>query len=250
MIEIRNLTFTYPDGTVAFESVDLSIPPGSIFLVCGPNGSGKSSLLKAMAGLLKPQQGEITVTGCPDEGKKGKLKSPTFGLVFQNPEHQILGETVKEDVSLGLKYMGLPEQEIEKRVFEALEFCNLLHLAEKPCHLLSGGEKKRLSIASVLAMKPRVFLLDEPFANLDYPSTRSVLDCLIRLNREGHTLVVATHDLDVVAPYATALAILNNGRVACVSHRPEELFPGLEKYGVRPPCYALYGLRPAARIMS
>lgn len=246
MIEIKNLTLTYPDGTVALEEITLSIPLRSIFLICGPNGSGKSSLLKVLAGLLKPRKGEILV----DADFSINEKTQIFGLVFQNPEHQILGETVREDVALGLNYMGLSGDEIEKRVAEALEFCDLLHLSEKPCHLLSGGEKKRLSIASVLAMKPKIFLLDEPFSNLDYPSTRSVLDCLLKLHKKGHTLIVATHDLDLLAPYAEGLAILREGRLVCVTDNPEAIFPEVGKYGVRPPCYILYGLHPQAQATS
>jgi energy-coupling factor transporter ATP-binding protein EcfA2 len=161
-------------------------------------------------------------------------------MVFQDPDSQIVGETVKEDVAFGPENLGLPPKEIADRVDWALRVMGLKDLSEKPCYLLSGGEKRRLAIADVLAMRPEVILFDEPFSFLDYPGIREVLKHMVHLNREGHTLVVATHDVEKVIAHVNRIAIIHNGELKKAGS-PEELVVELPEFGIRPPCYALFG---------
>lgn len=163
-----------------------------------------------------------------------------MGMVFQDPESQIVGETTREDIAFGPENLGLSKREIDERVEWALRVMGLESLSEKPCYLLSGGEKRRLAIAGVLAMRPRVILFDEPFSFLDYPGIQEVLKRLNHLHREGHTLVVTTHDVEKVIAHVDRIAIIHEGALKVVGP-PEELTLKLSQFGIRPPCYALLG---------
>lgn len=239
MIEIRNLHYRYPDGTHALKEINLTIPEGEFLLICGPNGSGKTTLIRLIGSLLKPTTGSIHIKG-HDIFHPSKETRNLVGMVFQDPDSQIVGETVKEDVAFGPENMGLPVEEMMERVDWALNVMGLKDVSEKPCTLLSGGEKRRLAIAGVLAMKPRVFLFDEPFSFLDYPGIQEVLKRMIHLNREGHTLVVTTHDVEKVIAHVNRIAIINDGELK-LAGPPEELTTKLPIFGIRPPCYALLG---------
>lgn len=162
------------------------------------------------------------------------------GMVFQDSDSQIVGETVREDVAFGPENLGLSQEEADRRVEWALRVMRLEGLAEKPCYLLSGGEKKRLAIAGVLAMKPQIILFDEPFSHLDYPGIQEVLRRMLRLHHDGHTLVVTTHDVEKVIAHVDRMAILHEGNLEALGP-PDELLPKLPQFGVRPPCYALLG---------
>jgi energy-coupling factor transporter ATP-binding protein EcfA2 len=162
------------------------------------------------------------------------------GMVFQDPDSQIVGETVREDVAFGPENLGLPVEEIAERVDWALRVMGLKDLSEKPCYLLSGGEKRRLAVAGVLAMKPQVILFDEPFSFLDYPGIQEVLKHMVDLHRQGHTLVVTTHDIEKVIAHIDRIAVIHNGELK-VAGLPEELIMKLPQFGIRPPCYALLG---------
>ncbi len=239
MIRIRNLHYRYPDGTHALKDISLTISEGEFLLICGPNGSGKTTLIRLIGNLLKPTTGSIRING-PDPLRPSKQARTEVGMVFQDPDSQIVGETVKEDVAFGPENMGLPVEEVARRVDWALEVMGLKILSEKPCYLLSGGEKRRLAIAGVLAMKPQVILFDEPFSFLDYPGIQEVLKHMIRLNREGHTLVVTTHDVEKVIAHVNRIAIINDGELK-IAGPPEDLMTKLPTFGIRPPCYALLG---------
>jgi cobalt transport protein ATP-binding subunit len=241
MIEIRNLHHQYPDGTRALRGVNLTVRDGEFLLLCGPNGSGKTTLIRLISGLLQPTSGSVSINGLDQQGSR-KLLGTLVGMVFQDSDSQIVGETVREDVAFGPENMGLPREEIELRVNRALQVMDLEGLTEKPCYLLSGGEKRRVAIAGVLAMKPRVILFDEPFSHLDYPGVQEVLRHLIHLHREGHTLVVTTHDVEKVIAHADRLAIISRGELKAVGP-PEEIVADLSRFGIRPPCYALLGTR-------
>jgi biotin transport system ATP-binding protein len=239
MIEIKNLHHHYPDGTRALKGIDLAISKGEFLLICGPNGSGKTTLIRLISGLMKPTSGSIQVNGL-NPVRDSKEVRRLVGMVFQDPDSQIVGETVKEDVAFGPENLGLPPKEIADRVDWALRVMGLKDLSEKPCYLLSGGEKRRLAIAGVLAMRPEVILFDEPFSFLDYPGIREVLKHMVHLNREGHTLVVATHDVEKVIAHVNRIAIIHNGELKKAGP-PEELMEKLPEFGIRPPCYALFG---------
>ena len=239
MIEIQNLHHHYPDGTHALKGIDLSISDGEFLLICGPNGSGKTTLIRLISGLLKPTFGSVHVNGLNPLQDSREVRR-LVGMVFQDPDSQIVGETVKEDVAFGPENLGLPVEEITERVDWALRVMGLKDLSEKPCYLLSGGEKRRLAIAGVLAMKPQVILFDEPFSFLDYPGIQEVLKHMVHLHREGHTLVVTTHDIEKVIAHIDRIAIIHNGELK-VAGLPEELIMRLPQFGIRPPCYALLG---------
>jgi cobalt transport protein ATP-binding subunit len=239
MIEIKNLDHRYPDGTHALKGIDLSISDGEFLLICGPNGSGKTTLIRLMTGLLKPSAGSIHVNGLDPINASREVRR-LVGMVFQDPDSQIVGETVKEDIAFGPENLGLQNEEINERVDWALRVMGLKDLSEKSCYLLSGGEKRRLAIAGVLAMRPQVILFDEPFSFLDYPGICEVLKHMINLHREGHTLVVATHDVEKVVAHVDRIAVIHDGELK-IAGPPEELLMKLPQFGVRPPCYTLLG---------
>jgi cobalt transport protein ATP-binding subunit len=239
MIEIRNLHHHYPDGTRALKGINLNIPKGEFLLICGPNGSGKTTLIRLISGLLKPTAGSVHVNGL-DPIHDSKEVRHLVGMVFQDPDSQIVGETVKEDVAFGPENLGLPLTEITERVDWALQVMGLKDLSEKACYLLSGGEKRRLSIAGVLAMRPQVILFDEPFSFLDYPGIQEVLKHMVHLHHEGHTILVTTHDVEKVIAQVDRIAIIHGGELK-LAGPPEELLTKLLQFGIRPHCYALLG---------
>jgi len=239
MIEIQNLHHHYPDGTHALKGIDLTISAGEFLLICGPNGSGKTTLIRLISGLLKPTAGSIRVNGLETKHNSREIRR-LVGMVFQDADSQIVGETVREDVAFGPENLGLSADEQIERVRWAIQVMGLENISEKPCYLLSGGEKRRVSIAGVLAMKPQTILFDEPFSHLDYPGTREVLRYMVQLHREGHTLVVTTHDVEKVIAHVNRLAVIHNGHLKALGP-PEQLISELSRYGVRPPCYALSG---------
>ncbi len=239
MIQIRNLHHHYPDGTRALKGVDLTISDGEFLLICGPNGSGKTTLIRLICGLLKPTTGSIEVNRLDPVRDSRELRR-LVGMVFQDPDSQIVGETVREDVAFGPENLGLPVEEIAERVDWSLRVMGLKDLSEKPCYLLSGGEKRRLAIAGVLAMRPQVILFDEPFSFLDYPGIQEVLKHMVDLHREGHTLVVSTHDVEKVIAHVDRIAILNGGELK-MTGPSEEILSKLSQFGIRPPCYSLLG---------
>jgi biotin transport system ATP-binding protein len=239
MIRIQDLYLNYPDGTCALKGVGLHISRGEFLLICGPNGSGKTTLLRTMSGLLKPSSGSIHINGLDPIRNSREIRT-MMGIVFQDPDSQIVGETVREDVAFGPENLGLSQTEIDDRVHWALHKMGIENLAEKPCYLLSGGEKRRLAIAGVMAMKPQVILFDEPFANLDYQGIREILTFMIQWHQEGHTLIVTTHDVEKVSAHVDRIVVLQGGEIK-ISGNPEDLFKELSRFGVRPPCHVLLG---------
>ncbi len=237
MIRIQNLHHRYPDGTDALRGIDLTVSNGDFLLICGPNGSGKTTLLRIMGGLLEPSDGSVLINGF-DVLKESLKARQSVGMVFQDPECQIVGETVREDVAFGPENLGLSKEEIDQRVNGALHQMGLQALSDKPCDLLSGGEKRRLAIAGVMAMKPEILLFDEPFSYLDYPGVQEVLRDMLQLHREGHTLIVTTHDVEKVIAHVDRMAVLQAGELKALGS-PEQLVGELRRFGVRPPCYAL-----------
>jgi biotin transport system ATP-binding protein len=241
MIEIENLEHRYPDGVAALRGVSLTIADGEFIMICGPNGSGKTTLIRHINGLLLPSAGVVRVNGLDTVSRNREVRKEV-GMVFQDADSQIVGETVEEDVAFGPENMGLSPAEVSERTASALKAVGLQHLADKSCHLLSGGERRRLAIAGVLAMRPRIILLDEPFANLDYAGVRQTLQQLVNLHREGHTLLVTTHDVEKLIAHADRIIVMQEGELKA-SGAPETVLGDLPSYGIRPPCYALLGGR-------
>jgi len=239
IIETENLYHRFADGTVALDDITLRFKKGEFTVIAGGNGSGKTTLLRHFNGLLLPGSGSVTVDGLAVEKDPSKARQKV-GMVFQDADSQIVGETVYDDVAFGPENLGLTRPEIDRRVAQALAVVGLDGQEDKRPHLLSGGEKRRLAIAGVLAMEPGVLLMDEPFSNLDYPATCRVLEQILELHRNGHTVIITTHDLEKVVAYAQRLVVLAAGRVV-KDGLPQNIVAGIERFGVRPPCSVQLG---------
>ncbi len=239
MITIENLVHCFPDGTLGIDGITLNIKEGDFVIIAGQNGSGKTTLLRHLNGLLLPTEGTVHVAGVcvPDNLIKARQ---IVGMSFQDADSQIVGETVYDDVAFGPENLCLPVNEISKRVTRALKTVGLTDLSNKRPHLLSGGEKRRLAIAGILAMEPSVLVFDEPFTSLDYSGVRQVLSQIVDLHRSGHTILVTTHDLEKVIFHADRLILMNNGKVVR-DGTPETVIPDTEKFGIRMPCQARQG---------
>jgi biotin transport system ATP-binding protein len=233
LLEIRNLCFRFPDGTLALDAMNLVIESGDFLVIAGPNGSGKTVLARHLNGLYRPTSGTILLDGSPVKAHDKGLRR-RVGLVFQDADSQIVGHTVELDTAFGPVNLGLPEEEVQRRVDFSLAVVGLQEHRGKEPHSLSGGEKRRLALAGVLAMNPDILMLDEPFANLDYPGTVAVLRCLLSLHKKGHTIVLITHDVGKVLAHATGLVIMDRGRNVFAG-LPDAGLDLLERYGVRRP---------------
>lgn len=237
------------DGHEALRGVCLRIRAGEAVALVGANGSGKTTLLKALAGLLSPAGGQVLLAGRPS----GELPEPDrfrfLGLVLQNPDDQLFAPTVAEDVAFGPANLDLPAPEVEARVAAALEEVGASALGDRPIHRLSHGEKRRAAIAGVLAMRPRLLLLDEPTAGLDPAGVQQVLGVLDRLRAEGLALLVATHRLDLLPDLAARACVLREGRVLADGSVPEILsrVELLREAGLQGPLGAAESRRRAAR---
>ncbi len=209
VIDVRDLSFVYPDGTYGLRKVSLTVHAGESVAVVGPNGAGKSTLLLHLNGVLR---GNSTVEICGMPVKDGNLKEirRRVGLVFQDPDDQLFSLTVFEDVGFGPLNMGCGEAEVRERVSRALEWVGMKGYEKRSPHHLSIGEKKRIAIATVLALDPEVLALDEPTSNLDPRSKWSLVALLKRL---PVTKVIATHDLDVVRALCQRVVVLDRGEV-------------------------------------
>ena len=208
--------------SLALTDISFEIEKGSFTIVAGANGSGKSVLMNLISGLMKPSEGKITV-------------SSKVGLVFQEASTQILGDTPREDVAVGLKNLKTPKKEIPALVENALKKVNLLSKADFPAEFLSGGEKRRLAVASILAMNREIIIFDEPYANLDYPAVVDVNKLLAQLKAEGKTVILLTHELEKSLGLADHFLILQKGRLV-FDGKPEDAlkFP-LEDWSIRNP---------------
>jgi len=231
LIEINNLSHRFADGTFALQDISLSVQTGTLVVIAGCNGSGKTTLLKHVNGLIAPQTGTVKVAGV-DVGRHPEKARRAAGMVFQDADSQIVGETVFADVAFGPENMKLSRPEIERCVKEALSAVGLSDFTEHQPHLLSGGEKRRLSIAGVLAMQPKIIMFDEPFSNLDYPGVQQVQHQMLRLKQSGHTLLVTTHELEKILNIADRLIILSQGNIVA-DGLPEVVNRQVEQYGVR-----------------
>ena len=212
VIEVEGLTHRYPNGVVALEGVDLTVRRGEFLAVLGQNGSGKTTLVKLFDGLLKPTAGTVKVG--ENENQGSDQAGEAVGYVFQNPDHQIFSDTVSEEVAFGPKVRHLDEQEIGERVREALAAVGLEgHGGEDPSGL-TRGERQRVAVASVLAVRPEVLILDEPTTGLDYDGQRAMMDLLKCLNEAGSTIIVVTQIMWVVAEYAHRAVVMRDGGIS------------------------------------
>lgn len=210
IVSARQLEYRYPDGTAALRGLSFEIRHGEAVAVIGPNGAGKSTLLLHLNGLLTPSAGEVRIGDLPvTRGTLAEIRR-SVGFVFQDPDDQLFMPTVHDDVAFGPVNMGLPEEEVERRVRDALERVGAAQLAARPPYRLSGGEKRAVAIAGVLAMSPAVLVMDEPSAGLDPASRRRLIGLLGEFD---HTRIIATHDLDLVLEVCTRVLVVAEGRL-------------------------------------
>ena len=223
IIETKEITYEYPDGTKALEKVNFEAEEGKIVALLGPNGAGKSTLFLHFNGILRPSSGMVVIDGeNVNYDKKDLMRiRQKVGIVFQNPDDQLFAPTVLEDVAFGPMNIGLPEEEVESRVKEALFRVGMEGFEKKPPHHLSGGQKKRVAIAGILAMKPKIMVLDEPTSGLDPKGASQILRLLYQLNTEGMTIVISTHDVDLVPLYASKVYIISQGKIIKEGTAPE-----------------------------
>lgn len=225
IIEAKNITYLYPDGTKALDKINFSVEKGNIVSLLGKNGAGKSTLFLHFNGIFEPESGEILVDNEKLKyDKKSLLKvRQKVGIVFQNPDDQLFAPTVEEDVAFGPLNIGLSQEETKKRVTDALKRVGMDGFEKKPPHHLSGGQKKRVAIAGILAMGPEIMVLDEPTSGLDPKGASKILKLLYELNNEGMTIIIATHDVDLVPIYSNKINIIRDGKII-KEGTPHEVF--------------------------
>lgn len=225
ILEVRDLCHRYPHLEAnALDRVNLKVYRGERVAVLGANGAGKSTFFKHLNGILRPLSGEVLIKGEKITKKNVKMCRETVGIVFQDPDDQVLAPSVEEDVAFGPINMGLSREEVEARVKEALKMVGLTGLEERAPHHLSGGQKKLVAIAGILAMRPEVIVLDEPTAGLDPLTSARVLELIMKMNRElGITLLLSTHNVDVVPYFAERILVLHHGKLEA-DGSPDEIF--------------------------
>jgi len=229
IIEAKNITYLYPDGTKALDNINFKVEKGQIVSLLGKNGAGKSTLFLHFNGIFEPESGEILV-----DGEKLKYDKKTLlkvrqkvGIVFQNPDDQLFAPTVEEDVAFGPLNIGLSQEETKKRVTDSLARVGMEGFEKKPPHHLSGGQKKRVAIAGILAMGPEIMVLDEPTSGLDPKGASNILKLLYELNNEGMTIIISTHDVDLVPLYSNKVNIIRDGQII-TEGTPHEVFDDVD----------------------
>lgn len=207
-VRYKNVSYKYSDGTEALRGVSFEITHGEKVALLGLNGSGKSTLLLLTDALLIPTEGEINIGGIPVTKKTAVEIRRSVGLVFQNPDDMLFMPTIYDDIAFGPRNMNLPDQEVDRRVKESLRSVGLDGIEKKVSFMLSGGQRRRAAIASVLSMEPNILVLDEPSANLDSKARRSLIDILKEF---PHTVILATHDIEMAYEVCTRGIVLENG---------------------------------------
>lgn len=229
MLKVEKINKIFSDGSEALRDVSFEVSPGEFVLVAGSNGSGKTVLMNLIAGLDKPSSGIIRVSG-------------EAGLVFQDADCQILGETPFEDVAFGVKNQGVKKTEISGKVLNALEQCGILHKKDAQARTLSGGEKRRLAVAGIIAMDRDLIIFDEPFANLDYPGVKNVCQILKQLKDKKKTVLVLTHETEKILGLCDRMIVLDKGQIRFDGTPEEGLKQNLEQWSIRNPLSKNEGL--------
>jgi biotin transport system ATP-binding protein len=232
LLAAENVSHRFPGGALGLENISAAFRCGEFVVIAGRNGSGKTLLCRHFVGLALPSSGRILLRGKPVGKDPGPLRR-NIGLVFQDADCQLVGQSVEEELRFGPENLRLPEEEIRRRVSGLSRLLGLDGLKDVPPSCLSGGEKRRLAIGGVLAMEPGILILDEPFANLDYPGVVGVLEVLTRLKGLGRGVILVTHELEKTLAHADRLIIMDRGRI--VEDGPaRETAPLAGKYGLHP----------------
>jgi len=213
VISFRNLSFTYEGGVQALNGVSLDIRPGELLAIVGGNGSGKTTLAKHMIGLLSPSSGEVRVQGRRTSESSVATLACIVGYVFQNPDHQLFCTSVEEEVRFGPENLGLPSSEVSRRTDAALEMMGLEDIRGDPPFSLSLGDRRKVTIASVLSTDPEVLVFDEPTTGLDFEESEQLMGLIGRLNDQGKTIVLITHEMRLVAEHVERVIMMSEGAV-------------------------------------
>jgi cobalt/nickel transport system ATP-binding protein len=229
VFEVRNVSYAYDDSQTALENIDLTVRQGESLVILGANGSGKSTLLKILDGLYFPNQGEIAAFGEPLT--EARLRDDAFnfafrrrvGLVFQDTDVQLFCASVVDEVAFAPLQLGFDHDEVMRRVDAALEALRIEKLHDRAPHRLSGGEKRRVALASLLSLNPDVWLLDEPTIGLDPRSQSWLVDFILRLRQQNKTVITATHDLAFAQKFATGISVFDESHHLTASGTPEEI---------------------------
>jgi cobalt transport protein ATP-binding subunit len=213
MIEVEDVHFTYPNGVEALKGVSLIIKNGEFVAIMGQNGAGKTTLVKHFNGLLKPSEGKVRVDGVETTKTSVATLARNAGFVFQNPDHQLFSETVEEEIAFALKNFGFEADVIEQRISWALNLLGLSQYRKTSPFLLSGGERKRVALASVLAWNPTMLILDEPTIGQDYQQKEKLRQFIVQMQAQGKTVVIVTHDVEFVAECNPRVVLMKEGTV-------------------------------------
>lgn len=240
IIQTENMNFTYPDGTSALCDINIKIEKGEKVAIVGSNGAGKSTLFTHFNGILKPTSGLIKINGKPFSYAKKDLMEirQKVGIVFQNPDDQLFAPTVVEDIAFGPMNLGLSREKVKDRVLEALKMVGMNGFEKKAPHHLSGGQKKRVAIAGILAMRPEIIVLDEPTTGLDPAGVKQIMNILYKLNKEENmSIIISSHDVEIITQFADKIFVLHEGEIIGQG-TPEKIFNDpeiIEKANLEPP---------------
>lgn len=223
ILRIKDLHYCYGNGGTALNGVSMDIYKGEKIAVIGSNGAGKSTFFLNTNGVLTPDEGEISYRGTIINKRNLKELRKNIGIVFQDADNQIIASTVMAEVGFGPMNLKLPKEEVLERVEEALKYMNILEYKDRPPHYLSGGEKKRVSIADIIAMKSEIIIFDEPTAGLDPLNSEMLEEVLRKLSSEGKTMLISTHDVDFVYRWAERTIVFSQGKIIA-DGTPQEIF--------------------------
>jgi cobalt/nickel transport system ATP-binding protein len=223
MIELKNISYCYPEGTEALADINLLVNAGEKLVVAGPNGAGKSTLFLILNGILQPLSGNYFFNGKQVTYSNADLLQlrKNVGIVFQEPDSQIFAASVYDEVAFGPLNLQLPHAQVRQQVAIALVALDIEKLKDRPPHLLSYGQKKRVTIASVLAMDPKIIIFDEPTSGLDPVHAAEIIALLDELHQQGKTIIISTHDMNLAYRWANRIVVMNNGRVMGDGPAPE-----------------------------
>lgn len=213
MIEAKDICYTYPNGVDALKDVSLTIQDGEFVAIMGQNGAGKTTLVKHFNGLLKPTKGQVLVDNVATTKVSVAALARNVGFVFQNPDNQLFSETVEEEISFALRNFGFKEKIINSRVAWALNLLGLTQYRKTSPFMLSGGERKRVALASVLAWDPRILMLDEPTIGQDYQQKEKLRQFILQMKTQGKTVIIVTHDVELVAECNPRVLLMREGRI-------------------------------------
>jgi energy-coupling factor transport system ATP-binding protein len=228
IISVKDLHFAYPDGTVALRGVDLDIHSGEYVAIIGQNGSGKTTLVKHFGGLLKPTSGSVKLEGQETKDLHMTEVISKVGYVYQNPDHQIFCNTVLEECAFAPAHLGLPPDEVESRAKEAIEAVGLKGLENEQPFFLGKGQRQNLAVGSILAMRPKILIVDEPTTGQDMRRTDAMMSLIDKLNSLGRTIIIITHNMRIVAEHAKRTVVMTQGRIS-LDANTDEIFSHPEK---------------------